>query len=297
MVPQQSQKELIEELNKQRVEVSKLRNALNELDKEKESWFRKKEDCFKKIRESIQKIKEDKAKRDSLTKEVKELKSKRDSLNKDISAKLKKFDDIKKERTSLVKSLNIKESPSKIKQDMEKLEFKIETEAMPFVKEQATMKKIKELKKIYGNASVLVEANAELKGASDGIRKLKKEANEAHKAIQEKASQSQVMHEDILKISAEIDKMKTEEEDAFKKFSELKAKFNEVNSQLKERLKAMNELKEQLDKIDSSRREKRKQEQESFFKSKEEEVNQKIKRREKLTTEDLLIFQKFGRED
>ena len=43
--------------------------------------------------------------------------------------------------------------------------------------------------------------------------------------------------DEILKVSAEIDKTKVEEEDSFKKFSELKSKFNEVNSQLKEKLK------------------------------------------------------------
>ena len=52
----------------------------------------------------------------------------------------------------------------------------------------------------------------------------------------------------------------------------------------------------QLDKINFEKKEKKRQEQESFLKSKEEAVNEKIKRREKLTTEDLLVFQKFGRE-
>ena len=54
----QSAKELVEELNKHKVEVSKLRNALNGLDKEKESWFQKREECSKKIKEFIQKIKD-----------------------------------------------------------------------------------------------------------------------------------------------------------------------------------------------------------------------------------------------
>ena len=36
-----SQKELVEELNKFRVEVSKLRQDLDKLDSEKESWYRK----------------------------------------------------------------------------------------------------------------------------------------------------------------------------------------------------------------------------------------------------------------
>src|SRR3989338_5692714 len=203
-------KELVEELNRHKAEASKLREKLNGLDKEKESWFGKKEAISAKIREAIQKIRGSKAKRDSLTLEVKALKTKRDGVNNAL--------------------------------------------------------------------------------------KLRKEANEIHRQIQDKAGQSQVLHEDMIKISGEIDKMKAEEEEAFRKFSELKKQFHEVNGQLKEKLNVMNGISSQLDKMHSDRREKRRQEQELFLKSKEEEVNQKIKRGEKLTTEDLLVFQKFGRE-
>ncbi len=295
MASQLNAKQLVEELSKSRLEVSKLRALLNELDNEKESWFRKKAECSKKIRESIQKIKEAKTKRDLATKEVKELKLKRDSLNRGTSEQSKKFGDLKKGRVSITRSLKIKESPSRIMQEIEKLEFKIETEPMPFDKEQAVMKKIKELKKRYDNASVLLEVNKKLDDSSHEIRKIKMEANDAHESIQEKARQSQSMHEQILALSSEIDKMKIEEQESFSKFSELKAKFNEVNAQLKEKLKVMNGFKEQLDRIDAERREKRKQEVESFLKSKEEEVNEKIRKRQKLTTEDLLVFQKFGK--
>lgn len=292
----QQQKELVEELNKHRVEVSKLRTALNEIGREKESWFRKKGEFSAKIRASIQKIKDNKSKRDALTLEVKALKPKRDGINKEISEKLKEFDSAKKEKTGIAKSSGIKDPPSKIKQQIEKLEFKIETEPMSFDKEQNVMKKIKELKRSYDAAYVADEANKKLKNASHEIRRMGEEANETHKLVQEKARQSQAIHEEILKASAEIDKLKAEEEDVFKKFSELRKQFNELNSQLKDRLKLMNDVKSQLDRIYADKREKRKHEEESFLKSKEDAVNEKIRKGQKLTTEDLLVFQGSNRE-
>ena len=292
----QSAKDLVEELNKHRVEVSKLRNTLNELDKEKESWFKKKKELSAKIRESIQKIKDNKNKRDALTLEVKELKPKRDSINKEIDSKFKELENLKKEKSSLAKSLNIKETPSRIKQNMEKLEFRIETEPMAFDKEQALMKKIKELKNLYDDASVLFEVDKKTKDNSEAIKKMKMEANETHKSVQEKARQSQALHEEILKISVEIDKIKVDEEYAFRKFSDVKRKFNEANSQLKEKLKAMNDVKNALDRISSERKERKRAEQESFLKSKEDEVNEKIRKGQKLTTEDLLVFQKLEKD-
>ena len=291
----QSAKDLVEELNRHRVEVSKFRNALNELDREKELWFKKKEELSKNIRESIQKIKGDKAKRDAFTQEIKELKPKRDGANKDISVKLKEFDGLKKEKLLIVKSLNIKESPSRLKQNIEKLEFKIETEPMSFEKEQAVMKKIKELKGLHDDALIIAEVDKKVQNISEIIKKMRKEANEAHKLIQEKAKQSQALHEEMLKLSAEIDKIKIDEEDAFKKFSELKKSFNATNSHLKEKLRVMNDVKGALDKISSDKKEKKRQEVESFLKSKEDAVNEKIRKGQKLTTEDLLVFQqKYG---
>ena len=99
------------------------------------------------------------------------------------------------------------------------------------------MKKIKVLKKDYDKLSVLQESNKNVRGVIDAVRKLRRESNDFHRSIQEKARQSQVLHEDILKISDEIDKLKAEEEEAFRKFSEFRKQFHEVNSELKYKLK------------------------------------------------------------
>ena len=57
----------------------------------------------------------------------------------------------------------------------------------------------------------------------------------------------------------------------------------------------MNGIKEALDHLHYEKKERIKQEQESFLKSKEDAVSEKLKRGEKLTTEDLLVFQKLGK--
>ena len=290
-----SQKELVEELNKFRVEVSKLRQDLDKLDSEKESWYRKKADCSKKIKELIQKIKEDKVKRDSLTQEVKEQKRKRDDSNRQIGERLEKFKSIKEDKSSLAKALKLRESPSRINDLIEKLEFSIETDALSFDKEQALMKKIKELKRIYSDSRDVLEMDKKARDIFESVKKTKKGANELHESIQDKAKQSQTLHEGILKISGEIDKLKADEEEAFKKFSEFKQKFTEANIQLKEKLKSMNEVKGRLDMIFADKKEKRKNEIDLMLKAKEEEVNMKIRLGKKLTTEDLLVFQKTER--
>ncbi len=226
MSSQQSHKELIEQLNKDRVEIAKLKSSLNSLDDEKESWFKKKDEVSKKIIAGIERIKGNKSMRDSLTKEVKELKQKRDNTNKEAAAKSDELKALKKERAGLANALDAKKSPSEIRKSIEQLEFRIETEPMPFDKEQSLMKKIRGLKKLHEKASVIEKFDKKISEVDGHIRKLRKEANESHKSIQAKAKESQALHEEILKISSEIDEMKADEDEKFKKFSEHKKNFN-----------------------------------------------------------------------
>ncbi|HLC50692.1 MAG TPA: hypothetical protein VJI97_04680 [Candidatus Nanoarchaeia archaeon] len=291
------QKELVAELQKFREEVSSLRGTLNSLDTEKESFFHKKDDASKRIRELIHKIKEVKDRRDLFTKEVKDLKVKRDELNKQISEKSIVLNKIKKEKDSILGSLDVKESPSRIKQQIERMEFQIETEGVSFNKEKEIMKKIKELRKEYDNCSVLESFSKKIREVASEVSKLKRESNDIHRAVQEKAKMSQTMHEEILKISPEIDKLKAEEKEAFEKFSDTRKKFYSANTQLKDKLKPMNEIRNELDKIKGERIEKRRHDEESLLKSMEDKVNEKIKKRQKLTTEDLIAFQGTKRKD
>jgi uncharacterized coiled-coil DUF342 family protein len=288
MTSLKERKELVKELHQKKAEVSTLRSSLNGLDEEKESLYRKKNELSSDIKATIQRIKDNRYKRDNLTKEVKELKVKRDALNKELTSKFGEFNRSKKDSSS--KKFN--DSPFKIKQNMDRLELSIETDALPFKKEQEVMKKIKDLKKEHEKAKEAYEKNKLLRECSKVAKKLRAEANEVHKYIQEKAKESQELHEQILKDSKLIDKAKADEKQAYSKFSEFRKKFNNSNSKLKERLISLNTVKVSLNKIKTENIAKKKQEEEEFLKSKEDEVHEKIKKGKKLTTEDLLVFQK-----
>ena len=286
-----SPKELLEELNAKRKEISELKETLNKLNEEKEEWFRKKEELFSKIKAGINQIKDFKAKRDALTNEIKELKPKRDTLNLGVSNKLKVFQSVKDEKEKLSRNLKLRKSPHSIKEEIDRLEFKIETEPMSFDKERDIVKRIKQLKKALGEAAEVMNADSKIHETQATVRTERKEANDIHRNIQEKAQQSQKMHEEILKISAEVDKLKAGEKEAFVKFSELKKKFTEANNKFKEKLRETDPLRDQLNQISSDKKEKRRQDVETILKSKEDIVNEKIRKGGKLTTEDLLVFQ------
>lgn len=288
----QQKNKLFEDIRLSKREINELKNNLNSIDEQKEKWFGKKEECGSRIRASIKAIKESKQKRDELTKKVKEDKQERDKLNQEIKDKISKLKELNKEKELILVKYNIKGNPSIIKESIEKLEFSIETSAMSFENEKKVMKKIKELKKRFGESKVVTDILDKLKEMSSDIDKFKRRSNEFHLKIQNRAKESQELHESIITSSKEIDKIKEEEEQAFEKFIEFKKKFIEVNDLLKDKLTKMNGLMKSLASLKLKKGEEKKMEEDIFLKNKEAEVEEKIKRREKLTTEDLLVFQK-----
>ena len=287
----QQKNKLFEDLKLLKKEINELRDNLNSIDEQKEKWFSKKEECGSKIRESIKGIKEGKQKRDELTKKVKEGKQERDKLNQEIKDKISKLKDLKNEKESILKKYNITEDSSRIKGVIEKLELSIETDAMSFENEKKVMKKIKGLKKKFNEAKAINDISDNFRKKSNDVDESKKKSNEVHLRIQNRAKESQSLHEGIIASSKEIDKLKEEEEKAFGKFIEFKKKFTEVNNALKEKLTKMNELRKSFASLKVKKGEEKRLKDEFFIKSKEAEVEEKIKRREKLTTEDLLVFQ------
>ena len=85
--------------------------------------------------------------------------------------------------------------------------------------------------------------------------------------------------------------LKEKEANALQKFVEFKKKFNEINTSLKENLTELNKVNEKVEEFKQESKAERKRKEKRRLKSKEDEVQEKIKRGEKLTTEDLLVFQ------
>ncbi len=311
----QSKKELFASLDKLREGINSSRGALNRADSEKELWYSKKEEFYSAIGKKIEHIKEGRKKRDGLTREVKELKEKRtafnDELKKKIAALVKLNDEAKnltkiqenrrfsghRKSSAFPRESRIK-GPSQIKKDIDAMESKLETEVMPFEKEKELSKKIKALKKSLGEASALMEVIGSIKKLNSEISAARKNNDEIHRKIQNLARESQDIHETIIRGSKEIDELKAKEEEAFKNFSESKKRFNAANHDLKNKLGRMNYIRGAIDKFKLEEDEKRKLENEKIklkevliIKTKEQEIEEKIKSRKKLTTEDFLAFQ------
>lgn len=293
---------VVGELKDLKKEVAEIRTDLNSANDVKEQAYSKKEVTGKNIGEMITKIKDMKIRRDQLTKEVQELKSQRQKLNGDLGEKIAKIKVLYEQRDKLgLKAPVVSDKPripaAKIKKEIEALEYKIETEVMPFDKEQKMMKLIKDKKKELGQSNTGSEIFDQISHLSRDIKVAKKTANDVHKQIQLKAAESQKLHEEMIGISKGIDDLKGTEKEAHSAFLEAKKKFLEVNSKLKERSGSIKHAHDRLDAISEENKKEKRKKIEKVLEEKRLAVDEKIKKKMKLTTEDLLSYQKMKHDD
>ena len=296
MLQESERKELFDKLNEHKKRISELRDSLNEANSQKESWFEKNSNIGKEISKQIHEIRQLRSTRDKLSNEVRELKKERQNYNGIVTSKIKQIKEINSKKENVSKKFNFKGDPSRIKEDIAHLETKIETEVISFEAEKKIMQKIKELKKKYDEFKKISKVWGEGRELSKEIDDSKDQAEEIHKKIQNKAAESQNSHEKMIGLSKEVDELKKKEKEAFGKFAEYKQRFSELNNQLKYELLKLKDIKEKLD-IDKKERINIIHEgEERTLKAKEEEVHEKIKNKKKLTTEDLLIFQRLSKD-
>jgi len=292
--PKQPKKELFASFDKLKDEIFLYRKTLNNADSEKESWYKKTEGISQEIRKKIGAVKEERSKRDELTSRVKELKGQRAKLDVSISEKISEVMALRDEAKDLSKKSKIRD-PFRIKHGMESLELKLETEDMPFEKEKELSKKVKMLKKALEEASSIISASNKIRALDSEISDIKKSRSSLHNEIKKIAEESQKLHESVVSRSKLIDHLKEEEELSFKKFAEFKKSFNEANHLLKERLKEMSQIREKINQFRLEEDETRKLEESLLIRSKEQELEEKIKSGKKITTEDFLMFQQSAR--
>ena len=102
--------------------IEELREQLDEIGKEKEKYFHEKEELKKQILFIIRDVKSIKEDNDKFSISIKEIREKRDHYNgivKDFIEKIKLINEKKKE---LINKNNIKDNPSRIKEQIERLE-------------------------------------------------------------------------------------------------------------------------------------------------------------------------------
>lgn len=251
------------------------------LHESKEKAYQELQELGKQIGAAIRELKERREKRNDLTKLAQEQKQIRKDLSRVIKEKIAEVKVLRTKRGDKAsKPGDQKESPAKLRMEVQKLEHKLETSAMDFTAEQKLTKVLKEKKAQLAKMGGDGELDKQIRGSSKEIDKLKKESDVAHAKVTEAAKESQEHHEAILALSKKIEDWKKRETELQEQYGKLKEQLNAKSDALPQKKSKKQTLTPQQNAAD-----------EAVLKEKAAEVEQKVKDKKKLTTEDLLAFQ------
>lgn len=200
---------------------------------------------------------------------VKDYKSKRDELVKRMKSVINDLKGLEK----LKGEIN-KDDINMLKKLINKKEWFFQVNALSIKKEEALMKELKDLNKRLKEAKMKTHAVNKIKNLVKELGATRRRHNEFHKIVIEKADESNNISQQMKVVQKRIKSLKKEGKIVRSKLKEELAKFKKVKQ---DRQKKALKVKE---------------EEAVLIKKKQEEALTKLKEKKKLTTDDLLAFQK-----
>jgi uncharacterized coiled-coil DUF342 family protein len=285
---------LMTEMNSLKSEIKDIKAKIYVADRKKEEIFREKRKISSDIFSRIKDAKGYKDKRNSLTGVVKNTKLSKE----EIEVKVKELDEevrkLKEDKHKILTKLGV-EDPLRLKRNIKGLEFKIETEGLSFEKEKELMKVLSKMKKQYDSSKSASELDRKIVHNIRELRELRQQLDMTKKIVQHSAKESQKHHIELIESSKEIDDLKKKEQEFEEKIGRFKEEIHELDSEINKRGSKIDEIKKVLHENHVQLKEDVDKSNAQILKQKDEEVQEKLKTGKKLTTEDLLIFQRTMR--
>ena len=268
-------------------EIFELKNKLQKLNEEKEKFFKEKEELKKEIKKEIGQLKGIKSRKSLAQKAISESKEKRHEYSKQIYDLIKQIKELNEQKRNFFQKFNLRNSPEELKEKIDQLELSIETQAYTFEKERKVMEQIKKLKKIYNDALQGSELLNKINKISLQIDELKRKSQDFNQII-EKELKEVKDYEEFKENIKKINYLRNKQQEYFQKFLEAKREFLNANTGLKNKLLEVKNLQRNIYEETKKERERTSQ---SILNKKTIEVEEKLRKRQKLTTEDLIVFQ------
>jgi uncharacterized coiled-coil DUF342 family protein len=203
----------------------------------------------KEVRSLIESVKAEREARDRINKDINEAKERRTAIH----AQLKSiYDEIRELRSNIVGSPSTDQR--RMMRRVEELEWRQQTEQLSMDEERSIVEEIARIE------TKLVEIGEE-KEKQDRIselrrlaRRMKGEASDAHSKVLELSEQSQIHHQEVVRIRPELEEFKRSADTAHQNFVEWLKRVKEGEVKLKEVRDQIDEIYSKIRKHESSRR-------------------------------------------
>lgn len=275
-----------EKLNREAEKHKRRRDVLNEKTKE---WVGKRDELNAKVREIVEEASQHRQARDKLNEDVKNLKMERDEWNRKVNELT--------DHVSRTKKRNLPKGTvplGKLKKELRTLEFRQMTSVLSVDKERDLVEALSRIESEIKRREKELEENEEVKAAIKELNKARDKAEESHKAVGEVADEAQVEHDKMSGLYEKSDESRSEADLAQEEFIKTKMLADEEHKKHIEYIRKVHDLDKVISGMRFKQRMARVRGDERLAKREAEDIYERFKKGEKLSTEDLMTLQKSG---
>ena len=285
--------ESIEDFKKNKDEFQRKANELkdtrNQLHSKSKKLADERDELNSNIREIRNKISEHKSKRDELNERVKHAKEQRNKLNKNYSEIKKRIIDLEKERSS-VAGTNLNE----LRKQCRSLENEQMTQPMSPQKEKKLIEIISELHNKIKHQEDVLNKDPRLKKAIEEEKILKQKAEKQHDMVEKLATRAQEEHENMISLIKQLDKLVRNVNEIQETIVMTKIEADRVHREFISYVDKIHDLERRISAVHEEKHKKKKVTEVTIAQKEADEIFERFKRGEKLSTEDLMALQKAG---
>jgi uncharacterized coiled-coil DUF342 family protein len=283
----------IEDLAKEKDELqnnaNELKDKRNKLHDKSKKLADERDNLNFSIRALRNKISEHKKSRDELNERVRHSKDQRNKLNKSYSEIKKKIESLERERSSQSgTNLNV------LRKQIRALENEQMTTAMSPQKEKKLIEVISGIHTKIKDAEDKLNKDPKLKKALEEEKIIKQKAEKQHDTVEKLASRAQEEHENMMNLIKQLDNMVKKVNGIQETIVMTKIEADKVHKEFIECVDKIHDLERKITTDHEKKRKTKKAEEATAAHREADEIFEKFKRGEKLSTEDLMALQKAG---
>ena len=280
---------LVSKKDEYQINANKLKEKRNQLHLKSKQLADERDKLNQSVRKMRNKINDHKTKRDELNERVKHAKEQRNRLNKSFSDIKKQIFELEKKR-SFSSGINLNE----LRKQLKSLENEQMTQPMSPRKEKKVIEVISDISKKIKKYEDQLNKDPKLKKALEEEKAIKQKAEKQHDLVEKLASRAQEEHEGMISLIKQLDNTVKKVNGIQEKIVMTKIEADQVHKEFITSVDKIHELEREVSSAKSkSFKKKKSAEVETAYKE-ADEIFERFKRGEKLSTEDLMALQKAG---
>jgi uncharacterized coiled-coil DUF342 family protein len=268
---------------------NKLKETRNKLHKKSKFLAEERDTLNSTIRKLRNEINEHKHKRDDLNERVRHAKDQRDKLNQKCFELKKEIRNIERNRTT-TDGISI----GTLRKQLHDLETEQMTKPMSPRKEKKIIETISGLHAKIKEQEERINKDPQLKKVLDEEIIYKQKAEKQHEIVEALALRAQQEHENMIKQINKLNNLIQKVNQVQENIVNTKIKADDVHREFIKNVDKIHDLERQISSLKGKQLKKKKHEEDTTIHKEANEIFEKFKRGEKLSTEDLMTLQKAG---